>query len=95
MPKSIESIEEEVKRLTTQMDKHESRDVERFEKTDEKLDAIKDNHLAHMQTSMNNMGILLTKTTTNVSWLLKYHWIIVTASIGAVITGIFNLLKSQ
>ena len=47
---------------------------------------IKENHLAHIQ-------IDLAKTTTNVEWLLKYHWIVATASIGGLVAGLFNLMK--
>ena len=47
---------------------------------------IKENHLAHIQVDM-------TKVTTNVEWLLKYHWIVATAAIGGLIAGLLNLVK--
>lgn len=47
---------------------------------------IKDNHLT-------NMEVDLAKTTTNVDWLLRYHWVVATASIGALIAGLINLIK--
>lgn len=47
---------------------------------------IRDNHLAHLAVDM-------TSTKTNVEWLLKYHWIIATASIGGLIAGLINLIK--
>ena len=48
--------------------------------------SIKENHLIHIEVN-------LAKVTNDVSWLTKYHWIIATASIGALIAGIINLLK--
>lgn len=47
---------------------------------------IKENHLAHIQVDM-------AKTSTNVDWLLRYHWIVATASIGGLLAGLFNLMK--
>ena len=47
---------------------------------------IKENHLAHIQ-------IDLAKTSTNVDWLLKYHWIVATASVGGLVAGLFNLME--
>lgn len=43
------------------------------------------NHLPHMYTALEN-------TRTDVSWLKKWYWLIATASIGGLITGILNLL---
>ena len=50
------------------------------------VQSIKDNHLVHIQIDM-------TKTRTNVEWLLKYHWIVATAAIGGLVVGFFNLMK--
>lgn len=47
---------------------------------------IKDNHLAHIQVAME-------KTSTNVDWLMRYHWIIAGASIGGLVTGILNIIR--
>ena len=46
---------------------------------------IRENHIAHIQ-------IDLTETKTNVEWLLRYHWIVATASIGALVVGVLNFL---
>lgn len=50
------------------------------------VENIRDNHLAHISIDMAS-------TKTNVEWLLKYHWIIASASITAMVVGIINLLK--
>jgi hypothetical protein len=55
-------------------------------KVSETVTIIKDNHLAHI-------AVDLTKTTNNVEWLLKYHWVIATASIGGLIAALINLMK--
>lgn len=47
---------------------------------------IKENHLAHLQEDV-------TKVSTNVNWLMKYHWIIMSASIGSLVVGLINALK--
>lgn len=46
---------------------------------------IKENHLAHIETD-------LTKISTNQDWLMRFFWIIATASIGGLIAGIVNLI---
>lgn len=58
----------------------------RITKVEENVCQIKDNDLPHIQND-------LTETKTNLSWLLKYHWITMTAAGGAVITGLIQLLK--
>lgn len=47
---------------------------------------IKENHLAHIETDMATVK-------TNQDWLMRFFWIVATASIGGLITGILNLLK--
>lgn len=47
---------------------------------------IKENHLTHIQAST-------VKLETNVDWLMRYHWIIATSSIGALVAGIINFIK--
>jgi len=46
---------------------------------------IKENHLAHIETSMAEVK-------TNQDWIMRFFWIVATASIGGLITGIINLL---
>lgn len=47
---------------------------------------IKENHLAHIEPDLASVK-------TNVEWLMKYHWIIASASIGALVTGLINLMS--
>lgn len=53
-------------------------------KSDIKL--IKENHLSHLELDMASVK-------TNMDWLMKWHWVITTASIGGLIAGIINMIK--
>ena len=57
------------------------------------VENIRDNHLAHIGADIGALKIQTEKTQTNQEWLMRYHWITATASIGAVITGLVNLAK--
>lgn len=59
----------------------------------ESIRVIKENHLAHIQADSNAMKIDITTVKTNLDWLMRYHWIVATASIGALIIGVINLIK--
>lgn len=76
----------DLKQLNNWFHEHAKEDKDNFLLINNKLDEIKDNHLAHIQTDLN-------KTTTDVSWLMRYHWIIATASIGALVAGIVSIMK--
>ncbi len=58
----------------------------RIEKIENDICDIRDNHLSCLKND-------LTETKTNVSWLLKFFWIIATTSIGGLITSLFTALK--
>ena len=51
----------------------------------EAIDDIKINHLTHLSIDM-------AETKTNVAWLKKNHFIIMSASVGALIAALINLL---
>lgn len=56
------------------------------------VDEIKDNHLAHVETAISDMKEKLTNVSNDVSWLKRFFWLIATASIGGLLTGVVNLL---
>ena len=58
----------------------------RLERVEDCIQSIRENHLVHIEAD-------LARTAANVDWLMKYHWIIATASIGGLIAGIINLVK--
>ena len=59
---------------------------ERIQNIEEDIKNIKENHLTHIEIDM-------ARTSSNVDWLMKYHWIVSSASIGALVTGLINLMK--
>lgn len=58
----------------------------RIEKIEETITKIQENHLSHLEADS-------AKNTANLEWLMKYHWIVATASVSALVVGIVNLLK--
>ncbi len=71
-------------------------------KQDKRIDKIEDRfndicqYYNHQITEINkNIGKVekdLTEIKTNVSWLIKYFWVVVVASVGALIAAFFDLL---
>jgi hypothetical protein len=59
------------------------------------LISIKENHLVHIEKSMNGIENSHIELKTNTEWLLKFFWIIATVSIGGLITSIITLLKDK
>lgn len=57
----------------------------RIESIESDIKTIKENHLSHIQEDL-----IIVKT--NQKWLMRFFWIISSASIAGLITGIFNLL---
>ena len=57
----------------------------RIEKIEADIKEIKDNHLSHIQEDM-----AIVKT--NQQWLMKFFWVVATASVAGLITGIINLM---
>ena len=57
----------------------------RIEGIEREVKEIKENHLAHIQES-------LVEVKTNQKWLMRFFWIVTSASIAGLITGLVNLL---
>ncbi len=57
----------------------------RIEKIEADIKEIKDNHLSHIEEDMAVVK-------TNQQWLMKFFWIVATASVAGLITGIINLM---
>ncbi len=58
---------------------------------DKRLDKVE----KHIETTNKEMGEVkndLAKVKTDVSWLKRFFWVVSTSSIGALITGLINLL---
>jgi len=59
------------------------------------LASIKDNHLTHIESSMNQIENSHIELKTNTQWLIKFFWIVATASIGGLITSVLTLIQSR
>jgi len=57
----------------------------RIGKIEADIREIKENHLSHIQEDMAVVK-------TNQQWLMKFFWIVATASVAGLITGIINLM---
>lgn len=57
----------------------------RIENLEKDIKEIKENHLSHIQED-------LAVVKTNQEWIMKFFWIMATASIAGLITGLINLL---
>ena len=57
----------------------------RIETIENQIRDIKENHLSHIQED-------LAVVKTNQQWLMKFFWIVATASVAGLITGIINLM---
>jgi hypothetical protein len=60
----------------------------RIESIESDMKAIKENHLSHIQED-----IAIIKT--NQKWLMRFFWVISSASVAGLITGIINLLLNN
>jgi len=60
----------------------------RIEKIEAEIKEIKENHLTHIKE-------VLVVIKTNQDWIVKFFWIVITASIAGLITGIINLIVKQ
>lgn len=50
------------------------------------IKVIKENHLHHIEQSTARIE-------TNIDWLMRFFWIIATAAIGGLVSGLLNLLN--
>lgn len=75
------------------LDNHIIADGKKFDTINETLKLIRENHLAHIEKSMNSIENSHIELKTNTQWLLKFFWIIATTSVGGLVTSVFNLLK--
>ena len=57
----------------------------RIEALEKEVKEIKENHLVHIQEA-------LAVIKTNQEWIMKFFWIVMSASVAGLITGLINLL---
>ena len=56
------------------------------------VDNIKDNHLQHIQNSIMNLSVDVGSVKSDLEWLKKSHWVIVTASIMSLLSLVVGIL---
>lgn len=65
---------------------------ERIDRLEEKVDKITDNHLAHMKDEISVLNTGLSVVSTNVLWLMKTYWVVVSASVGSLVAALLGLI---
>ena len=58
---------------------------------DRRLDRV-ENHIATTNKEMGEVQVDVAEIKTDVAWLKKTYWVVVSASLGAVIVGLINLI---
>jgi hypothetical protein len=95
-----------IERCFVTIDNHIKDNLRHVEGVHQELKLMRENHLHHIQQAtetqarsqieterrLGDINILSTKTAVNQEWLLKYHWIVATTSIGALVTSLLNLI---
>ena len=85
--------------IDQKLDIHMEDEEKRFDSVDKKINGIevvigeiRDNHLNHLIKDISDLKVDLSKNSTDTSWLMRFFWIVVTASVGALIAGVINLI---
>lgn len=61
----------------------------------EELKIIKDNHLAHIEKSMNCIENRMIEIDTNQKWQLKFFWIVCGAVLSSLAVAVLGLIAKQ
>ena len=77
--------------IDAKLDKHISVEGVKMDAILGKVDLIENNHLAHIQSSMALLATDSARQSTNVEWLMKSHWVVVTATLGGFIASLIKL----
>ena len=65
---------------------------DRFDKLDESVQRIMDNHLAHLHEEITTLRIDVGSLKTDMTWLKKTYWIVASASIGGLGAAVIPLI---
>ena len=64
----------------------------RLDKLESKVDTIMENHLVNIKDDIVELKEEISVISTNVFWLMKFFWIVATASIGSLVTAVMGLI---
>ena len=67
-------------------------ELKQIRKWIEEVDKKLNNHLISFGKDVTGIKISITGIKTDVSWLKKFFWIVMTVSIGAIITALLTLI---
>lgn len=87
----MENMEKKIVEIDAKLDKHISVEGIKMDSILGKVDRIENNHLSHIQASMATMATDIAKSNTNMDWLMKSYWIVITATIGGFIASLIKL----
>ena len=65
---------------------------EEIKKIQEELKDLRENHLHTLSEVVNEIKVNIAEIRTNLTWLQKFFFIVVTASVGGLLTAILNLI---
>lgn len=64
---------------------------EDFSQIQSDIDDIRRNHLAHIEPDIATLKVDMATVRTNVDWLMKFQWVIITAIVGGIISLLIKL----
>lgn len=71
---------------------HIANENAKFNEIKEDLRFIKDNHLRHIEGSINKIENDLIKVNTNQEWQLKFFWVVVSSAVGSLILQVLQAI---
>jgi len=87
----MENIDQKIIEIDAKLDKHISVDGVKMDIILDKVDLIENNHLAHIQASMATLSTDSAKSATNIDWLMRSYWVLLTATLGGFIASLIKL----
>ena len=63
-----------------------------IEQLQKQLDKIVDNELVHLKDDITEVKEKIGVISTNVSWLMKFFWVVMSASVGSFVTAVYGLI---
>lgn len=97
---------ESLEKCMSKMDEHINDNSRHVEGVRIELQVMRENHLAHIQRAteaqatsaveqerrLASMDKTIATSSTNLEWLMRYHWLVATSSIGALVVGVLGLI---
>ena len=102
----LKHIDKRLSRCTDDLSMHLTDTERHVEGVQRELHIMRENHLTHIQNAterqaeaaikhereISDMHKLVVRTSTNQEWLMRYHWIVASASVGALVSAVGAIL---